>query len=88
MTRHRRSGALLLWLITGAVIGSLLGHLVALLLPAGVVRQFFLTGTSIGFGPTTVDLAVISFSLGLHLTINIVGVLGILLAAYYFRWYK
>jgi len=88
MMRNRRIGILFLWLVCGAIVGSLLGELLGLILPEGVVRQFFLATASIGFGPATVDLAVISVTLGIRLTINVVGVLGILFAAYYFRWFR
>jgi len=88
MIRNRRIGVLLLWLVCGAVFGSLLGELLGLILPQGVVRQFFLAGVSIGFSPFTLNLAVVSITLGLSLTINVVGVLGILFAAYYFRWFR
>ena len=88
MPRRQRFGVLVLWLAAGAVIGSLVGQLIGLILPEGVVRQFFLTGTNIGFGPGTLDLAVLSITVGFRLTINVVGVLGILFAGYYFRWYQ
>jgi len=86
--RNRKLGVLFLWLICGAVIGSLLGELIGLILPDGVVRDFFLAGTDLGFSPVTVDLAVLTFTIGLTLTINVMGVLGILFAAYYFRWFR
>ena len=88
MTRNRRIGVLILWLVCGAVIGSLLGELMGLILPDGVVRQFFLVEAEIGFGPLTVNLAVVNFTIGLGLKINVAGVLGILFAAYYFRWFR
>ena len=88
MTRNRRIGVLILWLVCGAVIGSLLGELMGLILPDGVVRQFFLVAAEIGFGPLTVNLAVVNFTIGLGLKINVAGVLGILFAAYYFRWFR
>lgn len=86
--RNRRLGVLFLWLVCGAVIGSLAGELIGLILPQGVVRDFFLTHTNLGVGPWTFDLAVMSLTLGFTLTINVMGVLGILFAAYYFRWFR
>ena len=65
-----------------------MGELLGLILPEGVVRQFFLAAANIGFGPATIDLAVISLTVGIRFTINGVGVLGILFAAYYFRWFR
>lgn len=88
MTRHRRFAEFVLWLVAGAVIGSVVGQILGLILPDGVVQQFFLTGTRIGFGPATLDLAVTSVTVGFTLTINVMGVLGILFAGYYFRWYQ
>lgn len=88
MARYRKFALFALWLVAGAVIGSVVGQLLGLILPDGVVRQFFLTGTRIGFGPATLDLAVMSITVGFTLTINVMGVLGILFAGYYFRWYQ
>jgi len=88
MNRSRSFGVLFLWLLVGAVVGSLLGQLLGLVLPDGVVREFFLTATRIGLGPVTLDVAVASVTLGFRLTINVLGVAGILFAGYYFRWYR
>ena len=88
MNRNRRLGALVLWLVCGVVIGSLFGELLGWILPEGVVNTFFLIHTNIGIGPITIDLAVMSFTLGFTLTINVIGVLGMLFAAYYFRWFR
>ena len=52
------------------------------------MSRFFLTSTNIGLDPITIDLAVVSFTLGFTLNINVVGVLGILFASYYFRWFR
>ncbi len=80
------------WLVTiiiiGAVIGSVLGQVLGLVLPAGVVKQFFLRSVGFGFSPVTLDLALISFTIGLSLKINVIGVIGIFLATYIFRWYR
>jgi hypothetical protein len=88
MTRYRRIGIFTIWLVAGAVIGSVVSNLLGLILPEGVVRQFFLTETPISLGPFTLDLAVMTLTIGFSLTINIVGVLGIIFAGYYFRWYR
>ncbi|MFC1499870.1 DUF4321 domain-containing protein [Candidatus Zixiibacteriota bacterium] len=88
MIRNRRLGSLILWLICGAVIGSLFGELLGLVLPEGVVKDFFLTSTDIGIGPVPINLAVVSFTFGFTFDINVTGVLGILFAAYYFRWFR
>jgi hypothetical protein len=88
MTRYRKLGIFALWLVAGAVIGSLVGELLGVILPAGVVREFFTTKTAIGFDEFTLNLAVLDLTLGFNLFINVIGVLGILFAGYYFRWYR
>jgi hypothetical protein len=88
MTRRRSFGIFMLWLIAGAVIGSVVGQLLGLILPHGVVREFFLAGATIGLETATLDLAIADITFGFSLTINVTGVLGILFAAYYFRWYQ
>jgi hypothetical protein len=70
------------------IIGSLFGELLGLILPEGVVHAFFLTKTEIGLGPVTLNLAVATFTIGFTLKINVIGVLGMLFAAYYFRWFR
>ena len=86
--RNRKLGTLTLWLVCGVIIGSVIGELLGLILPQGVVRDFFLTKTDIGIEPITLNLAVASFTIGFKLYINVIGVLGMLFAAYYFRWFR
>jgi len=88
MTRYRRTGVFIIWLVAGAVIGSVFAELLGVILPQGVVRDVFLSSTSIGVEPLTINLAVMSLTVGFSLKINVVGVLGILFAGYYFRWYR
>ncbi len=85
MRKHK-----LIWflaiIILGALIGSALGEVLGLILPHGVVREFFLRAASFGFGPANINLIIISFTIGLKLKINIIGVLGIALASYFLRF--
>lgn len=78
---------MLLILIIGAVIGTALGELIAYVLPTGVVEQFFLRAALLGFEPFTLNLGVFTFTLGLSLKLNVIGVIGIVISAYILRWY-
>lgn len=70
-----RSGLLLLvMLIAGGVVGDLLGSLAARLLP--VLGQ----SMSFGVSPFTVNLALLQLTFGLHVGVNLVGLLGLALA--------
>ena len=88
--RKRNLGIIILAIIVGAVAGSVIGNLVGLILPAGVVRDFFLLPIdSSTFGltkPFTIDFQVISLTLGLTFRINIMGILGIGVVLYVLRY--
>jgi len=85
---HKKSlGFVILIVFLGAMIGSALGELLSLLLPVGVVKQFFLRSATIGFDPFTVNLGIIHFTLGFKFILNIIGIVGIAFAAYLLRWY-
>jgi hypothetical protein len=74
-------------LVVGSVLGSLFGELLGVILPPGVVRDFFVKGFQPQFGPLTVDLGVIGFTVGFKLKLTVASVLGIMLAVHIFRWY-
>lgn len=80
-------GHILLVIILGAMIGTLLGELVGLIIPAGVVKEFFLKSAAFGLGPATLDIKLLSITAGFTIKLNIVGLLGIGVAVYLFRWY-
>ncbi|MGE5560633.1 MAG: DUF4321 domain-containing protein [Chloroflexota bacterium] len=70
-----RNGLLLfVMLIAGGVVGNLLGTLAARMLP--VLGQ----AMSFGVSPFTVDLALLTFTFGLHVGINLLGLLGLIIA--------
>ena len=82
MPARRGFGLLLLVLIAGLAVGSLLGELLGGLLPSGWPRDILTRGPTIGLtSPATLDLQFLSFTLGLALRVNLVGVLGIVVAA-------
>ena len=84
---RKPTGQILLVIIIGAMLGTLLGELIGLILPAGVVQDFFLKSASFGAGPTTFDVKLLSLTIGFTIKLNIVGVIGIAVALYLFRWY-
>jgi hypothetical protein len=73
---------ILLIVVAGLVVGSLLGELLGSLLPAGWVQEFLTRGPTVGLAPpATLDLRLVSLTVGFALKVNVVGVLGILIAA-------
>ncbi len=87
MRSKKNIGKVVLMIVLGALIGSLLGELVGLILPDGVVKEFFLRTADLVLAPTTLDLKVFTLTFGFSLSLNSSGFIGILLAVYLLRWY-
>jgi hypothetical protein len=87
--RNRRSvGFVTVVILLGAVIGTLLGHVVALVLPDGVVKEFFTkTGDLQFFKDNELDIGVIYLKLSFTLKVSVIGIIGIIVAIYLLRWY-
>jgi hypothetical protein len=88
MARGRGIGFLLTVVILGVLIGGVIGEIIGLLLPEGVVKEFFLRSVKASLGPVTLDLHAFSITLGFGLKLNIVSMLGVCFVAYLFRWYR
>lgn len=86
MTRQS-IGKVIVIIILGAMIGTLFGELIGLLLPEGVVKEFFLRSGSLVLGPAKLNLILFSMTFGFTFKFNIIGFLGILIAIYILRWY-
>ncbi|MGA9751268.1 MAG: DUF4321 domain-containing protein [Acidobacteriota bacterium] len=75
-------GALMI-LLVGAVIGTLLGQVVGMLLPGGAAHDLFFKGVSIGLKePLHLDLSVLQIIFGITLSVNPLTLVGLLLAIY------
>ena len=73
-------------IILGALIGTALGEVIGILIPAGVVQDFFLKSASASIGPATLDIILFTITMGFSFKLNITGVIGVLIAAYALRW--
>lgn len=79
---QRGLGLVFLIIVAGLVLGSLLGELVASLLPTGLVHDLLTRGPQIGLSPpATLDLRFMAVTFGILLKVNVVAVLGVILAA-------
>jgi hypothetical protein len=82
MGAPRGVGLILLIVVAGLVVGSLLGELLGSLLPAGRAQDLITRGPTIGLTPpVTLDLRFLTLTFGLSLKVNLVGVVGIVIAA-------
>jgi hypothetical protein len=86
--KKRGAGFYLLIILAGALFGSALGDLVGYLLPSGVVRDFFTRAITPGINPPfTINLLVVTLTIGFTLKLNIIALLGIVLMAYLLKWF-
>lgn len=82
MAVQRGIGLVVLVVVAGLVVGSLLGELLGALLPAGRAQDLITRGPTIGLTPpATLDLRFLSLTFGVALKVNLVGVVGIVIAA-------
>ncbi len=88
MSQRQKSLAMLIFMvILGAIVGTAIGEAIGLILPDGVVKEFFLRSVVAGVGPATFNLVVFTFTIGFSININLMAVLGVVFATYLFRWY-
>jgi len=89
--QKRSIGFIFLVLFIGVICGSILSQFIGSFFPEGVVKDFFLTSNSIGWGNNPnnwVDLFVIRIKTGFFVDISVVSILGMGIAWYLLRYYK
>lgn len=84
----RSIGIIVLTLILGAALGAVMGDVLALTFPEGVVKQFFLQSVSWGISPVTVDMIVINVTFGLRLKFSVVSIFGLGVVYYFLRYFR
>ena len=89
--QKRSIGFIFLILFFGVVAGSILSQFIGAFFPDGVVKDFFLTSNSIGWGinPNNwIDLFVIRIKTGFFVDISVVSILGMGISWYFLRYFK
>ena len=94
--KNRDISLIAIGLLTGAIIGGVLGNLMGWMLPEGVVKDFFLTsfeldiGSSLGDekGVVVIDLKIITLKFGLALSLNFTSVMGLAISYYILRFFR
>jgi len=75
-------------LLLGAMVGSLIGELIKMGIPDGVVKEVFLRSVDIRIGPGVIDLLMFSITFGLTLKFNFIGIIGLIIAYYLLRFWR
>jgi len=89
--KKRSIGFIFLILFFGVIAGSILSQFIGAFFPDGVVKDFFLTSNSIGWGinPNNwIDLYVIRLKTGFFVDISVVSLLGMGISWYFLRYFK
>ncbi|HEY0776990.1 MAG TPA: DUF4321 domain-containing protein [Gemmatirosa sp.] len=68
-------------LATGFIVGGVLTQVARRFMPPGAVKQFLTTGATPSVGPLTIDLVILTFSVGpVALDVSLLSLVGVLLA--------
>ena len=89
--QKRSISFIFLVLLFGVIVGSVLSQFIGAVFPEGVVKDFFLTSNSIGWGinPNNwIDLFVIRIKTGFFVDISVVSILGMGISWYFLRYFK
>jgi len=73
-------------IFVGSLIGTAIGETLGIILPDGVVREFFLRSVEFGINPNEIDILILKFTIGFKIKLNIISVIGILIAAHFLKW--
>ena len=94
--RNRDISLIVIGLFSGAMIGGIIGNILALLLPDGVVKDFFLTSLTMDIsgiannelGVFIIDLSIIVLKFGLSMNFNFTSLIGLATAYYILRFFR
>ncbi len=83
---QRTPGVLFLFTLGGALFGGLLGEALLFFSPTPLIKNAFLKSYQIGIiPPVTLDLVLLTFTLGFTVRVNLLILLGILLGVYTYK---
>ena len=94
--QKRKIHIIVISLFVGAIFGGVFGNLFSLILPEGVVKDFFLTSINFDLGGLVggesgvliINLKVIILKFGLSMSFNFTSVIGIAIAYYILRYLR
>jgi len=78
-------------ILLGCIIGTALSLFIGLIIPDGVVKDFFVLSRSFGFGHNAnnwINLGPLRFKLGFFFDVSIVSLFGVFISWYILRYFK
>ena len=77
---------LIFFVMVGGLLGGVLGEILRLFSPEGLLKEMFLKGYSIGLNPPmTLDLRLFTLTLGFTIQMNLFSLLGIIFGIYVYK---
>lgn len=77
---------LIFFVMIGGLLGGVLGEILRLFSPEGLLKEMFLKGYSIGLNPPlTLDLRLFTLTLGFTIQMNLFSLLGIIFGIYVYK---
>ncbi|HIE66206.1 MAG TPA: DUF4321 domain-containing protein [Nitrospiria bacterium] len=77
---------LIFFILVGGLLGGVMGEILLLFSPSGLLQDIFLKGYQVGINPPAVlDLRLITFTIGFTFRINLLSLLGIILSIYTYK---
>lgn len=70
--------------VVGALLGAFIGKFIAIIIPAGSIKDLFTTGISAGLSPATLNLQILELTFGCMFKLNIAAVVGVIVSALIF----
>lgn len=71
--------------VVGAVLGSFLGGFLSTIWPSGKLHDLLAKELSAGLQPATLNLRIVDVTLGGHIHLNVLSIVGVVLAAVLYK---
>ena len=86
--RRKTAGMFLVSLMAGLLVGTVVGNILGAILPDGsVVEKVLVDSYTYVFHPFTINLIVLTLTFGFSLKVNLISLIGMAVAWYYFKYF-
>lgn len=86
--RRKTTGMFVVSLLVGLLMGTVVGNILGTILPDGsVVEKVLVNSYTYVFPPFTLNLVVLTITLGFSLKVNLISLIGLAVAWYYFKYF-
>ena len=85
--RRKTTGMFIVTLLVGLLIGTTVGNILGVFLPdESVVEKVLVNSYTYVFPPVTLNLIVFTLTVGFSLKVNLISIIGLVVAWHYFKY--